>query len=316
MDSASARVLQFPCRLGELTLWSPGRRLWVHNGGLRDTTPEDVLVEHFRAQQEDFDGALLLGIQVEAQEPRVQRRAGLLRYVPQSGQRYLVDLSGTFDAYMSAFGAKTRSTLGRKVRRFEREAGGELDFREYRGSARLREFLAPAREVSAKSYQEIMLDAGIPDDEAFREEMGDAGEHDGARGYLLYFQDRPVAYLYCPINQGVARYEYVGYDQDMRNLSPGTVLLMKVLELHFQDPDIHTFDFTEGGGEDSHKASFATDAVNRGNVYYLKTSISNLVIVASQMVSYTISNGLGTVLDTLGIKKYIKQVLRRLRRFS
>lgn len=316
IQQESVRTLRFPCRLGELTLWNPHRRLWVYHAGLWDDVPESVLVHRFQQQQGEASGALLYGVHVSGGERRLRWESGLLRYLPQSADRYLIDLTSSLDDYMARFGAKSRSTLRRKVRRFEREGGPDACFREYRGAEALDEFLPLACEVSSRSYQEIMLDAGMPDDASFQSHMRAAGEEDRARGYLLFYQGTPVAYLYCPITDGVARYEFVGYDQAHRGLSPGTVLLMYVLESLFKDPGVHTFDFTEGGGEASHKAFFATDAFRCGNVYLMRPTPGNTLIIMAQLVSSSLSEAASRLLTRLGLKAWVKRVLRRLRRAS
>lgn len=309
--SGAIRTLDLPCRLGVLTLWNPRQRLRVYPLGLFDQTSEDELLRHFKSEAAELPGALLYGVRIPEDSPRIAWRDGLIRYMPQGGERYIVELDRTFEEYLAAFPGKTRSTLRRKIRRFEKAAGGALDFREYRGSDGLARFHPLARQVSARSYQEIRLGSGLPDNPEFHREMAEAGRADRARGYLLFLEDRPVAYLYAPIADATARYEFVGYDPDVAALSPGTVLLLKVLERLFEDPATRYFDFTEGGGDGSHKAFFATRQVRCGNVYLLKPTLRNCTIVAAQTGTALLSGTAGRLLAGLGLKTRIRSVLRR-----
>ena len=78
------------------------------------------------------------------------------------------------------------------------------------------------------------------------------------RGWLLYIAGEPAAYLYCPIEAGIARYEYVGHDPAFSDLSPGGVLQMEAMRDLF-GTGLKCFDFTEGDGQ--HKRQFATAGV-------------------------------------------------------
>jgi len=307
------KTLHLPCRIGELTLWNPGLRLWVYQAGLFEGATEDDVVERVRAEAARRDGAFLNSLRAGERDTGLSLRHGFIRYVAQRDERYIVDLAGSFHTYMAGFAGKTRSTLRRKLRKFEREAGGRVDVREYRAATELEEFLEPARAVSARSYQEVMLDAGLPDDEGFREAALADARAGRCRGYMLFLAERPAAYLYCPIRDGVARYAYVGYDQELSALSPGTVLLLSVLERLHQDPEIHTFDFLEGGGAGSHKAFFATGRLHCTNVFLLRPTPRNVLIVLVHAGSRRVSRGLAWLLERLGLKQRIRHAIRRLR---
>ncbi|MFW5969806.1 MAG: GNAT family N-acetyltransferase [Halofilum sp. (in: g-proteobacteria)] len=313
MAEQGEKILHLPCRLGEITFWSPALRLWVYRAGLFEGASEAEVTERVRAEARRRDGAFLNSLRVSEGRAGLSLRNGFLRYVPQHDDRYVIDLSGSFDDYMTGFATKTRSTLRRKIRRFEREAGGELDVREYRSRDELADFLGSARTVSAQSYQEIMLDAGLPDSDTFSAEALANAEAGQCRGYLLFFEGRPVAYMYCPVRDGVARYAYVGYDQEFASLSPGTVLLLNVLERLHDDPDIHTFDFLEGGDEGSHKAFFANRRLSCTNVFLLRPTPRNSAIVLVHAASRRLSRGLARTLDRLGLKQRIRQAIRRVR---
>ncbi len=313
MAEESEKTLHLPCRLGEVTFWNPALRLWVYQAGLFEGASEAEVLERVRAEARTRDGAFLNSLRTSEGGTGLSLRRGFLRYVPRQDDRYVIDLSGSFDDYMAGFAGKTRSTLRRKMRKFEREAGGELDIREYRSREELVEFLGPARAVSERSYQEIMLDAGLPDDDAFSAQVLVDADEGRCRGYLLFLEGQPAAYLYCPIRDGVARYAYVGYDQELGSLSPGTVLLLNVLERLHDDPAIHTFDFLEGGDAGSHKAFFANQQLSCTNVFLLRPTPRNIAIVLVHAASRRVSRGLAWVLDRIGLKQRIRQTIRWLR---
>ncbi len=136
---------------------------------------------------------------------------------------------------------------------------GALTSRRYRTSAELAEFFDFARRVSANSYQERLLDCGLPTGQDFVDDAIQAASHDDLRAFLLFAQGEPVSYLYCPVENGVLQYAYLGYLPEHSKLSPGTVLQWLAMESLFAEHRFTAFDFTEGDSE--HKRFFSTHQV-------------------------------------------------------
>lgn len=196
---------------------------------------------------------------VSAPPARLRSIGPWLVYTPKTFPNYFVDLrhEGGFEGYLQTFSSKTRSTLRRKLRRFaEASPGGELVLKVYRTPEEIAEFLPLASQLSARTYQTRLLDAGLPASEEFRDEAIRSAAQDGVRAFLLFLGDEAAAFVFCSCRKGVASYDYVGHDPALNALSPGTVLQYKLLEILFDDDSLRIFDFTEGEGE--HKALFAT----------------------------------------------------------
>ncbi|MBI1179532.1 MAG: GNAT family N-acetyltransferase [Alphaproteobacteria bacterium] len=255
------------------------------------------------------DGCLLRSQPVTDVATGLSRWQGWLRYVPQVYGRQLVDLHLGLEAYMARFSGKTRSTLLRKLRRFEAEAGGPADMRVYRTADELAEFHAVARELSARTYQERLLDAGLPDDARFVAEMRRLGEAGRAWGFLLFLHGRPVAYIFCPAEADALLYAYVGFDPAAAPLSPGTVLQLLALRVLFADGGFRWFDFTEGEGP--HKALFATEQVQCADIYLLRPTLANTALVRARLAVEGAGAAAGALLERLGVKRAVKRWLRR-----
>jgi hypothetical protein len=67
--------------------------------------------------------------------------------------------------------------------------------------------------LSALTYQERLLDAGLPADALG--EMQDLARRDAARAWLLFIDGRPASYLYAPAEGAALRYAYLGYHPTM-----------------------------------------------------------------------------------------------------
>lgn len=193
--------------------------------------------------------------------------------------RYFIDMAGSYEDYFSRFSAKTRSTLRRKRRKFEKAAGGSLDLRVYRTPEEIDTFTALAQPLSRRTYQARLLDAGLPEGEAAQAERRDLAVEDRLRAFLLFLDNAPVAYLYLPVERETLVYAYLGFDPGHAGLSPGTVLQMAALENLFAEGRYQYFDFTEGEG--AHKALFGTDSVDCASFLMLRPTWANRAVIAS-----------------------------------
>jgi len=233
---------------------------------------------------------------------------GYLRYVQLQYRHCVIDFRSSFKDYQKKFSSKTRSTIHRKVRKYAEYSGGTLSWKTYRTVEELRAFLPLAREVSKNTYQERLLDAGIPESEWFVREMESLAAQDQVRGYILFHRERPVSYLYCPVDDGTLIYAYLGYDSKYRKLSVGTVLLWLALEQMFDEGCFRHFDFTEG--ESGHKRLFATREIQCVNVLFLRNTLKNRILAHSHWRMGRFSRCLGDTFDKFGIKAKVKRFLR------
>lgn len=195
----------------------------------------------------------------------------LLPWVRQRYLRCFADLKMGSDAWHAALSSSTRQGLRRKCRRVAEASGGMLDVRMYRRPEEMTEFFGLARQLSAVSYQERLLSAGLPVD-ALPEMLTLAGR-DAVRGFLLFIDGTPAAYLYAPAQGDVLIYSCLGYHPDFAELSPGAVLQYEAFRKLLSEGRFSWFDFTEGGGQ--HKQSFATGNVASMDLLLLRPTLTN-----------------------------------------
>ncbi|MET3711241.1 CelD/BcsL family acetyltransferase involved in cellulose biosynthesis [Sphingomonas trueperi] len=195
---------------------------------------------------------------------------GMLGFVRQRYTRFYVDLSLGFDAWFAGLSANTRQGLKRKANRL----GGEV--RCYRTPAEMADFHPRARALSARTYQERLLGAGLPDDLAALQRLAEA---DAVRAWLLLVEGRPVAYLCCPAVGDTLIYAHVGHDPDFAALSPGAVLQLAALRALFAEARFAWFDFTEGEGQ--HKRQMASGGVACVDLLLLRPTLANRALIAA-----------------------------------
>lgn len=212
-------------------------------------------------------GYLVTSLPVSLLEETVTR-TNLRPFIRQCYVRRYAALDRGFDAWAAQLSAKTRSTLFRKERKLSRRA----ELRAYATPVEIEAFFAEARAVSAASYQERLLDAGLPEDLPAMLRLAAA---DRVRAFLLRIDGHPAAYLYLPAEGRTLIYDRLGYDPAFAEHSPGTVLQLGALRLLAAEGRFDRLDFTEGEGQ--HKRLFATDGVACLDLLLLRPTPANLL---------------------------------------
>ncbi|WP_082443304.1 MULTISPECIES: GNAT family N-acetyltransferase [unclassified Sphingomonas] len=200
-------------------------------------------------------------------------------FVRQRYTRYHTDLTIGFDAWFAGLSGNARSGLKRKAKKLAEANDGSLDVRTYRTAQEMAEFHGLARRVAARTYQEKLLGAGLPDTMAFRAAMQGKGAAREAFGWLLFVGGTPIAYLYCPMTAGDVRYDYVGHDPAWSEWSPGSVLHLEAFRTLFAESAALRFDFTEGEGQ--HKRQFSTGETPCADLLLLRGTLGNRATVTA-----------------------------------
>lgn len=314
--NSSIETVELKFRMGEITFWTAHLDLEVIKNHFTEyKTPYLDTDDHADPIKDKTEGIFFRSRPILTELPRFSLKPHVIRYIPRQYHRYYIDLTTTKEQYLEKFSAKSRSTLKRKLRKFSEYCHGEIDWREYKTPADMEIFHPLARQVSKQTYQERMLDAGLPEDASFVQQMQALARQDSVRAYLLFYQNTPIAYLYCPAINGILIYQYLGYIPTMAEWSPGTILQWITLEKLFQEGRFKIFDFTEGPGKGTggHKEFFATGSVLCADIYFLKRTVTNVLTVFLHANIDALSSQIGAGLNHLGLKTKIKNFIRRLR---
>ena len=268
-----AGSVELPLRIGRRTVARVRRRLVrvpISLNGALDGNPPPL-----PPLGAGTDGYLITGLPALSLELVQRMRPELKPFVRQRYSRWHVDLQRGFDAYLGGFSSKSRSTLKRKLKRFAERSGGRIDVRCYRREEEVEPFYRQARAVSALTYQERLLDAGLPDGPDALARMKSLASRDLMRGWLLFLDGEPISYLYAPADGSTLIYANLGYDPAHGDLSPGTVLQLEALRMLMEERRFARFDFTEGEGQ--HKRQFATGALDCVDLLLLRRNASNMI---------------------------------------
>jgi hypothetical protein len=249
---------------------------------------------------------------LEDQRKGIRITNNFIHHVYSVYKHYYVDTSGCFDHYMARYKGKALNTLKRKTNKIVKSNKSTDSFREFSSVDEVDEFLLIAKSISKTSYQEKLLGRFLPASLEFEDKMRNLANQGLFRGFILYAEDKPIAYNLCPIyGNGVMLYDFTGYNPGYAKYSPGTVLQLKIIETCFLDPRIFVYDLCSGEGR--HKEFFATDYKACCDVYYFPLSFINLSIVYIKSYIEGLSSLITSLLISFGIKDKIKTFMRRFR---
>ena len=176
---------------------------------------------------------------------------------------YRVEINGSFNDFLrTRLSSKSRYNALRTLRLFD-EAFQGVNVRSYTDAAAVPDFLRDAEAVARRSYQwaqRLPVVASDADEIARLQHLARRGIW---RAYLLYARGTPCAYCSGFVYNRVYDYQTVGYDERYADYSPGTVLLLSILEDLFKAQLANELDF--GAGPCTYKRHFAT---RRARVVY------------------------------------------------
>lgn len=203
-----------------------------------------------------------------------RQRGAFLLHIPY-GRRpwHLLEVQDSFEGYLGTLKAKTRSTLKRKLRQYERITGKPAILRRYESSVEVEEFLRLASQVSAESWQKHVAGIGISNDQDRRKQLIMLASQSLVRCYILFCGDEAHAFLLGYQHQGTYHFVQTGFRQSLDHLSPGTVLLYRVIH------DLHEYNRPKqmdfGMGDGVHKRRFANRTREDSTVILLRPTLVN-----------------------------------------
>ncbi|WP_170176752.1 GNAT family N-acetyltransferase [Litorilituus sediminis] len=240
---------------------------------------------------------------------KISKHANQIIYVRARLNNYAINLErfNSFEQYLAKFSAKSRSTLKRKVKK---AVNSGVIMRTFCTPDDVDIFLRDARFIGNKTYQKKLFDAAIPETSQFKEAVIKQAQQGCLLAAILYKENEPIAYLYCPQKNQSYMYTYLGYLPKYQQYSPGTVLQYLLLEHIFSLTNkAKYFDFTEGDGE--HKKLFSSELVSCCNCLVINNNSSDYFWLKLQCYFDTFSAFIGKILSKLRVKQTVKRLIRR-----
>ena len=94
---------------------------------------------------------------------------------------------------------------------------------------------------------------------------------------------KPISYGMCRTETDIITYLIIGYDPEYRQFSPGTILLLRIVEALLAEHRFRLFDL--GGHAADYKAFHATGSIDYLRVIWMPTTAKNLALVGAHWIS-------------------------------
>lgn len=200
-----------------------------------------------------------------------QRVWSVVLTAPQT--RWLIQFPRCGDDYWKQFSSKTRYNFRRQKRLFEHS------WEVVREPSQVALFLREASAISVRSWQGRRIGPRVRGDGAEIQHFRRLAEISALRCYLLRSGDQPAAFAIGTQWQGRFVLEEIGYDPQFAKYSPGTVLLLNMLDDMLQIDRPELFDFGLGDGE--YKRLFGNQAHLSGSLLVVARDFGGTVAVAA-----------------------------------
>jgi CelD/BcsL family acetyltransferase involved in cellulose biosynthesis len=157
----------------------------------------------------------------------------------------------------------------------------------------------------AKSTYQRGLRVGVTDSESERKRLLLCARKGWLRGIILYIGDRPVAYWIAQLYNRVFLGEYVGYDPEYRDFSPGTFLMLHVIDRLAQQldgDDVQEIDW--GPGDAEYKRPLSTREYQDARIFIFGATPKGLFFKGLRILNVTVDQILrGSLADSNLLRK-------------
>jgi len=157
-----------------------------------------------------------------------------------------------------------RRNLRRYIKRLEEKSSSNVKMVSYQNASQLEVFTNAASHISSRTYH-AALEVGFSNNNETHCLLRQAAQDGWLRAFVLYAGNKPVAFESGSVYRGVYFAEYRGFDPDWKTCSPGTALLLKVLETLSSEPNTKTYDY--GYGDAPYKRRYGHKSWPEASVY-------------------------------------------------
>lgn len=225
-------------------------------------------------------------------------------------QRRLIEFKLDYDQYMSELKKKNRQELARQSRKLDKAAQDSCHCQVYTQTADVAEFVKHAESISQHTYQTKLLGLGIKNSASLQQRLSKASEQQLFRGYILFVDQQPTAFMLGYLLDGYYYSLDIGYDPKWFKYSVGNVLHLHVVkDLTEMNPKVKYFDFMYGDNEN--KARLSNTARTELNLYISPKNSFWFVRINSFKAINLLIDKAASVMERYHLKSKIKRFLKR-----
>ncbi|MCB0165111.1 MAG: GNAT family N-acetyltransferase [Anaerolineae bacterium] len=199
-------------------------------------------------------------------------------YEPHPNIQYRMTIPASLEDFYSL--RKNKKNLRKRVRKLEKDFSGRVAIKCYKTPQDVNQLCQDLEKVSSKTFKKATGDAFVNDAKT-RNYLTLLAENGHLLAYVLYIDDKPIAF------EGILKYKDVyfshecGYDPDYETYRPGTYLMLKVIDQLSNDDQIQFMDWAAGDYE--YKSRFCDLNWNVASFYIFQPSLRGIKLNAMKL---------------------------------
>ena len=272
------------------------------SGSVRGNASEEncaALVEEVLKSLDEGDADLALWKHLNVQSSLYNCALRLPRFFARDHSRcfedrWVIDSPRGLDAFVMSLGRSQRSKLRRKYKKALDRFEEKMQIYCLHSLADMDLAISDIEEISSKTTQRRVFGSGFFNTPQICKQMVVAAERGWLKIYILYLEDKPVAFWMGTLYNGYLQADYVGYDPSWKEFSPGILLFLSILE-DVRDEDIKTVDL---GCGDTQLQCFANDRYVESHVQIYASTLRGIKLNLLRTTTHRTTN-------------YVKFLLRR-----
>lgn len=219
---------------------------------------------------------------------------------------HVMKLPETIDQVYQGISHGLRSQLRRKQKKVLKDFNGAVKVACYRNASDLDRVFSDAEAIAKKTYQRG-LGVGFENTEAMRGRLNLCAQMGWLRAGVLYLKDRPCAFWIGNVYDGVFVSDFLAFDPEFRDSSPGSYLLIAMIE-EFCKEGVQAVDFGFGPGE--YKERFGNFQLRETSVFIFAPSAKGIALNAMRTVTVLVGNIVKKTLERTNLLPKIKRLWR------
>ena len=226
-------------------------------------------------------------------------------------RHWMREMSGCANGFLSSLSQNAR------YQQRKRSATFEKDFPSKRMSVFqcldvLDQLMRDADVVAKKSYQRG-LGVGFSQTPVIRARLEFEAQKGWLRAYVLYFNDRPVAFWIGSLRNRMFLSDYLAFDPSYSDYAPGIYLLMRAIDEHLVgDPRGRQVDLIDmGGGNAGYKERLGSFSREETSMYIFAPRISPISLNLIRMGTEICNQAAKSLLQRAGVFAKVKKFWRK-----
>lgn len=201
---------------------------------------------------------------------------GCFPHISREETFHFLTLPASFEGFLQRFTKKKRYNLKRQLRLMEEAYRGKLRLECITSADRVDAFLEASSTVAAVSWKQSSLTSALARNAANQAVYADLAGRGLFRSYVLYDDERPVAYALGYQYGNIYHYSDIAYAESELHLSPGTVLLLLIVRNLIESTSLRQINF--GVSDADYKRQLADQHTRDRSLLVFRSTLRNRLL--------------------------------------